>query len=199
MAACRRAGCEIVAHGYSNSETLAERGEVNEATYIREVTETIRREEGVAPRGWSSPWIAETVATPDLLAEAGYDYLLDWIMDDQPVWMKTRSRPILAVPYSHDLNDSSTMIGRNVGARDFADMIVDQFDEMLRSSAETPQVMSVITHSFIIGQPFRLRALRRAIEHMKKSADAVWFTQPGAIASHIAAMQSDAPAAVANR
>jgi allantoinase len=190
MAACRRAGCEIVAHGYSNSETLAERGEVNEVAYIREVTEAIRREEGAAPRGWSSPWIAETMATPDILAEAGYDYLLDWIMDDQPVWLKTRSRPILAVPYSHDLNDSSTVIGRNVGARDFADMIVDQFDEMLRSSADAPQVMPVILHSFISGQPFRLRALRRALDHIMKSANQVWFTQPGAIASHIKALQS---------
>ena len=190
MAACRKAGCEIVAHGYSNSEMLPGRSEPEEAAYIRGVTESIRNAEGAAPRGWSSPWIAETMATPDILAEAGYDYLLDWIMDDQPVWMKTRSRPILAVPYSHDLNDSSTVIGRNVGASEFADMIVDQFDEMLRSSADAPQVMPVILHSFISGQPFRLRALRRALDHIMKNADSIWFTQPGAIASHIQSLQS---------
>jgi peptidoglycan/xylan/chitin deacetylase (PgdA/CDA1 family) len=190
MAACRAAGCEIVAHGYSNSEMLHGRGEAEEADYIRAITESIRQAEGAAPRGWSSPWIAETMVTPDILAEAGYDYLLDWIMDDQPVWMKTRSRPILAVPYSHDLNDSSTVIGRNVGASEFADMIVDQFDEMLRSSTDAPQVMPVILHSFISGQPFRLRALRRALDHIMKNADSIWFTQPGAIASHIQSLQS---------
>jgi peptidoglycan/xylan/chitin deacetylase (PgdA/CDA1 family) len=190
MAACREAGCEIVAHGYSNSEMLPGRSEAEEAAYIRGVTESIRKAEGAAPRGWSSPWIAETMVTPDILAEAGYDYLLDWIMDDQPVWLKTRSRPILAVPYSHDLNDSSTVIGRNVGASEFADMIVDQFDEMLRSSADAPQVMPVILHSFISGQPFRLRALRRALDHIMKNADSIWFTQPGAIASHIQSLQS---------
>jgi peptidoglycan/xylan/chitin deacetylase (PgdA/CDA1 family) len=190
MAACREAGCEIVAHGYSNSEMLPGRSEAEEAAYIRGVTENIRKAEGAAPRGWSSPWIAETMVTPDILAETGYDYLLDWIMDDQPVWMKTRSRPILAVPYSHDLNDSSTVIGRNVGASEFADMIVDQFDEMLRSSADAPQVMPVILHSFISGQPFRLRALRRALDHIMKNADSIWFTQPGAIASHIQSLQS---------
>ena len=190
MAACRKAGCEIVAHGYSNSEMLPGRGEAEEVAYIQGVTETIRKAEGAAPRGWSSPWIAETMVTPDILAEAGYDYLLDWIMDDQPVWKKTRSRPILAVPYSHDLNDSSTVIGRNVGASEFADMIVDQFDEMLRSSTGAPQVMPVILHSFISGQPFRLRALRRALDHIMKNADSIWFTQPGAIASHIQSLQS---------
>ena len=191
MAACRTHGCEMIAHGYSNSETLADRSEADEAAYVHSVTQDILKAEGAAPRGWSSPWIAETMATPDILAEAGYQYLLDWIMDDQPVWLKTRTRPILAVPYSHDLNDSSTGIGRSVTARDFADMIVDQFDEMLASSADAPQVMPVILHSFISGQPFRLKALRRAIEHMMAHEDRVWFTMPGAIASHILSMQSE--------
>ena len=190
MAACRKAGCEIVAHGYSNSEMLAGRSEADEAAYIQGVTESIRKAEGAAPRGWSSPWIAETMATPDILAEAGYDYVLDWIMDDQPVWMKTRNGRILAVPYSHDLNDSSSGIGRQLTGNEFADMIVDQFDEMLRSSADAPQVMPVILHSFISGQPFRLRALRRALDHIMKNADSIWFTQPGAIASHIQSLQS---------
>ena len=200
MAACRKAGCEMIAHGHSNSDTLAGRNEADEAAYIRAVTESIAKAEGAPPRGWSSPWIAETMATPDILAEAGYDYLLDWIMDDQPVWMKTRGQPILAVPYSHDINDSSTGIGRYAGAQEFADMIVDQFDEMLASSAETPQVMPVILHSFISGQPFRLRALRRALDHIMKNADSVWFTQPRAIASHIKSMQSQPkPSLAVNR
>jgi peptidoglycan/xylan/chitin deacetylase (PgdA/CDA1 family) len=194
MAACRRAGCEIIAHGRSNSEMLAGRGETDEAAYIRAVTDSIAEAEGRRPYGWASPWIAETLATPDLLHEAGYAYLLDWCMDDQPVWMKTRGGRILSVPYSQELNDSSSGIGRQLTGAEFADMVVDQFDEMLRSSAEAPQVMSVITHSFISGQPFRLRALRRAIEHMTRHAGAVWFTQPGAIASHVAAMQIAAPA-----
>jgi allantoinase len=199
MAACRRAGCEIIAHGRTNSEMLAGRDEAGETAYIRAVTDSIVRAERKKPGGWASPWIAETLVTPDILQETGYSYLLDWCMDDQPVWMKTRGGRILSVPYSQELNDSSSVVGRQLTGNDFADMIVDQFDEMLASSAEAPQVMSVITHSFIIGQPFRLRALRRAIEHMKKSADAVWFTQPGAIASHVAAMQCDAPAVAVNR
>ena len=35
---------------------------------------------------------------PDLLKELGYTYLMDWPMDDQPVWMRTRSGPILSIP-----------------------------------------------------------------------------------------------------
>jgi peptidoglycan/xylan/chitin deacetylase (PgdA/CDA1 family) len=190
MDACRKAGHEIIAHGRSNSDIMAGMCEAEEATYIRAVTDRIVMAEGKPPAGWSSPWIAETPVTPDLLQEAGYEYLLDWCMDDQPVWMKTRRGRILSVPYSQELNDSSTMIGRQVGPSEFADMIVDQFDEMHEKGGDIPQVMSVVIHSFISGQPFRLRALRRAIAHIMKKADTLWLTRPGAIASHIRAMEA---------
>ena len=35
------------------------------------------------------------------------------------------------MPYALELNDSSTIIGRQASAREFADMIIDEFDEML--------------------------------------------------------------------
>ena len=45
--------------------------------------------------------------TLDLLQEDGYTYCMDWgSLDDQPLWMKTRSGgKILAVPYAMELND----------------------------------------------------------------------------------------------
>jgi peptidoglycan/xylan/chitin deacetylase (PgdA/CDA1 family) len=190
IAACGKAGHEIIAHGHSNSDMMAGMTEAEERAYIGKVTGHIAAAEGAPPRGWASPWIAETIATPDLLQESGYAYLLDWCMDDQPVWMKTRRGQILSVPYSQELNDSSAIIGRQVGASEFSDMIVDQFDEMLRASDGGPLVMSVILHAFIIGQPFRLRALRRAIAHILRHADSIWLTQPGRIATHIIDMQA---------
>jgi hypothetical protein len=62
-------------------------------------------------------------------------------------------------------------------------MIVDQFDELCAAQDGQPVVMSVILHSFISGQPFRLRALRRALAHIQESREPLWITQPGAIAS----------------
>jgi peptidoglycan/xylan/chitin deacetylase (PgdA/CDA1 family) len=160
--------------------------EAVETAYVIGVAAQIEAAVGTRPQGWASPWIAETLRTPDILSETGYSYLLDWCMDDQPVWLKTRNRPILAVPYSQELNDSSTIIGRQASATDFAAMIIDQFDEMRETPGEEPLVMSVILHAFISGQPFRLRALRRAVEHILAHAPALWLTQPGRIAQHYA-------------
>lgn len=189
--ACTSQGCEMVAHGYSNSDTMAGMAEQPQRDYLHRVAAQIAGATGKRPEGWAGPWLAETLQTPDLLQESGYTYLLDWCMDDQPVWMKTRAGRILSVPYTQELNDSSAIIGRQVDARDFADMVVDQFDEMRATDDDQALVMSVVVHSFIIGQPFRLRAFRRAVEHILQSREDIWITQPGAIARHFRGLSNE--------
>jgi len=187
MRHARAKGCAIIAHGLTNSDTLAGREAADEAAYLKAVTDAIATQEGKPPAGWSSPWLAHTENTPDLIQQAGYRYVLDLGMDDQPVWLKTQDGKLLCIPYALELNDSSTIIGRQASAEDFSRMIIDQFDEMLEASADQPLVMSVVIHAFISGQPFRLRALRRALDHILKQRDAIWLTTPDAIADFIQA------------
>lgn len=187
VARFRQRGDEIAAHGRTNSERQSDLDEADERTLIAEATAAIARHEGKPPAGWLGPWIAETAATPDLLREAGYRYLLDWCADDQPIWLDTRSGRILAVPYPQELNDSSSIIGRKVGPDAFADMIVDQFDEMREQSVDESLVMGIALHSYIVGQPFRLRHLRRALRHIGASRESIWLATAGGIAAHFAA------------
>jgi hypothetical protein len=92
------------------------------------------------------------------------------------------------MPYPQELNDSASIVGRRVSASDFADMMIDQFDEMLEQSAEQPLVYAVALHSYIVGQPFRLRHLRRALAHIAAHRDKIWLARAGEIASHYAAL-----------
>jgi hypothetical protein len=91
----------------------------------------------------------------------------------------------LSIPCSQEINDSSAVIGRYVGAGEFADMIVDQLDEMLPAAEKQALVMSVIVHCNIIGQPFRLRQFRRALDHIKKRSAEIWITRAGTLAEEI--------------
>jgi hypothetical protein len=122
--------------------------------------------------------------TPDLLQEAGYQYILDWPMDDQPVWMKTRNGRILSVPYPHEVNDIPMVALHHGTADKFAEAIIDNFDEMLEQSEGEALVYGVSIHAFIVGQPFRLRHFRRALEHVRAASDRVWFASTGQIAQH---------------
>jgi allantoinase len=105
-------------------------------------------------------------------------------MDDQPVWLRTRSGPLLSIPYPIELNDSQHVVHRRSGAAEFADMIVDQFDEMVEQCERHPLVMNVSVHTYVFGQPFRLRRLRAALRHCLQHPQAghVWFTRPRDIA-----------------
>ncbi|UYN93589.1 MAG: polysaccharide deacetylase family protein [Enhydrobacter sp.] len=185
VAACRARGDEIVGHGRTNAERQGVLDEATERALIVEATARLTKEEGGAPEGWLGPWISQSQCTPDLLAEAGYRYTLDWCMDDQPVRFRCRGgRRLLAVPYPQELNDIPAIVARKAGAAEFADMIVDQYDEMRDLSATRPLVLGVALHAYIVGQPHRLRHLRRALRHIAVDRAAVWLTTPGAIARH---------------
>jgi peptidoglycan/xylan/chitin deacetylase (PgdA/CDA1 family) len=189
VAACRARGDEIVGHGRTNAERQGELDEAAERVLIGEATQRLTEAEGRPPEGWLGPWISHSHVTPDLLAEAGYRYLLDWSMDDQPVWFGCRDgKRILAVPYPQEVNDIPQIVGRKVGGAAFADIIIDQFDEMLELSAERPLVMGVALHAYLVGQPHRLRHLKRALRHIAKHRDRIWLTTPGAIARHCMAL-----------
>lgn len=183
-------GDEIVAHGRTNSERQSVLPEAKEAALIADATQRIAEWSGLRPRGWLGPWLAQSHVTPDLLKEAGYEYLLDWCHDDQPVWMRTRSGPILSVPYPQEINDLPAIAVRHAGADEFAAMIIDQFEEMLLQSAAQPLVMGVALHAYIVGQPFRLRHLRRALAHVAARRSEVWITTPGAVAQYYMALSS---------
>lgn len=188
MAAIRARGDEIVGHGRTNSERQSALDEDAERTLIAEATSTIAQHEGGPPRGWLSPWIAESAVTPDLLKEAGYAYTLNWCMDDQPVWMRTRAGPLLSIPYPQEANDIPSIIARKDGAAQFADILVDTFDEMLAQSARQPLVMGIALHPYIVGQPHRLRHLRRALRHIVRERERIWLATAGAIFDHVAAL-----------
>ncbi len=183
-------GDDVLGHGRSNAEVLRGMWEADEANAVKQCTETIAQHVGVRPTGWMGPGALESGITPDLLREAGYTHLLDWPVDDQPIWMQTRAGPLLSVPYPMELNDAGTLVWRDHTGREFADMIVDQFEELLEQSERAPMVFALALHGFIVGQPFRLRPLRQAIRHCleHKGRERVWFTRAGDIAKYCATL-----------
>lgn len=183
IAACVARGDELIGHGHTNAERQNGMNEAMERGLLQSCRDLMLQHSGSAPTGWLSPWIAETALTPDLLRETGYSYTLNWCHDDQPVAMQTRSGPMWSIPYPQELNDIPMIMGRQMDAKDFAQMIIDNFDEMLVQSQGQSLVMGIALHPYIIGQPYRLRHLRRALQHIAEHHSDIWFTTPGAIAN----------------
>jgi peptidoglycan/xylan/chitin deacetylase (PgdA/CDA1 family) len=178
-------GDELIGHGHTNSERQGTLSEVAERTLLEGCRTRIARESGRAPQGWLSPWISESAVTPDLLVETGYRYTLNWCHDDQPLRFATRSGNALwSIPYPQEVNDIPMIVARQMDGRDFADLVVDNFEEMLQQCEAQPLVMGIALHPYLVGQPYRLRHLRRALTHIVSQSERVWMTTPGAICAY---------------
>ena len=105
--ACVERNWEFLGHGYTQRNMQKVE---NERADIRKCVEVLEQATGKRPRGWLGPGLTETWETPDILAEEGYDYVADWVLDDQPVWLKTRGKPILNIPYTQECNDVAMML-----------------------------------------------------------------------------------------
>jgi len=148
----------------------------NERGDIHKVREVISKATGKPPRGWIGPGLTETWETPDLLVEEGYDYVADWVLDDQPVWLKTRTRPILSVPYTQECNDVAMMLIQHHKASEYCDRALDQFEQIYADSTDSARVMALSIHPYIMGAPHRLKYFRRVIEVIRSKSDVVFMT-----------------------
>ena len=164
---------EFMGHGYTQRNMQAVENEVED---IRKTTEVIRQFTGRAPRGWLGPGLTETWNTPDILAEQGYSYVADWVLDDQPVWLKTKSSPLVNVPYTQECNDVAMMLIQHNKASEYLDRALDQFEQLYADSKDSARVMALVVHPYIMGAPHRLKYYRKALEHIHKQNDVLFWT-----------------------
>jgi allantoinase len=164
---------EFIGHGYTQRNMQAVESERDD---IRRTTEAIKSATGRAPRGWLGPGLTETWNTPDILADHGYEYVCDWVLDDQPVWLKTRSSQILSVPYTQECNDVAMMLIQHHAAREYYDRAIDQFEQLYEDSRDSARVMALVVHPYIMGAPHRLRYYRKALKRIRKQRDVLFWT-----------------------
>ncbi|MCZ6725646.1 MAG: polysaccharide deacetylase family protein [Nitrososphaerales archaeon] len=173
--ACKERGWEFMGHGIANSWFLGDIDEKTERAMIKEVVTTIQRSTGKKPQGWLGPAMAETYRSLDILAENGIRYVCDWTNDDQPYQMKVKKGSLFSIPYSAELNDLPIFIRNGFTAEEFYQMCKEQFDTLYDEGAENGRVMCLSLHPFVIGQPFRIKALDRVLKYITGKKD-VWVT-----------------------
>ena len=164
---------EFVGHGFTqrNMQKVPD-----ERADIRKVRDAIAKATGKMPRGWLGPGLTETWETPDLLVEEGYDYVADWVLDDQPVWLKTRGKPIVNVPYTQECNDVAMMLIQHHKAAEYCERALDQFEQIYADAADSARIMALSVHPYIMGAPHRLKYFRRIFEVIRKRQDVLFWT-----------------------
>jgi peptidoglycan/xylan/chitin deacetylase (PgdA/CDA1 family) len=168
---CQDRGCEIIAHGVSGSQMITGNMSVEEETvFIRSSRDKMQAATGNVPRGWHGTDYGESNRTPDLLRQAGFDYVTDWVNDEQPYPMRDG---LTALPTMLEMDDLFTLSQRRVTIDRFAQSVTDAFDTMYRESDTSGRLLTMNLHPWLIGQPFRIGYLEEALRHIM-GHDGVW-------------------------
>jgi len=171
--AAHERGWEFIGHGFSQKNMQKVPDERED---IAKTTAAIQAYTGKRPRGWLGPGLTETWETPDILVEQGYDYVCDWVLDDQPVVLKTTTTPIVNVPYTQECNDVAMMLIQHHKASEYYDRASDQFDQIYHDAASSARIMALVVHPYIMGAPHRLKYFRKALEKIRSHSDVVIWT-----------------------
>jgi hypothetical protein len=171
--AALKRGWEFIGHGFTQKNMQKVD---NEREDIVKTREAIRDFTGRPPRGWLGPGLTETWETPDILVDEGFEYVADWVLDDQPVRLKTRTKPIVSIPYTQECNDVAMMLIQHHAAAEYRTRAINQFDQLYKDSAVSARIMALVVHPYIMGVPHRLQYFRDAIAHMRERSDIVFWT-----------------------
>jgi allantoinase len=164
---------EFMGHGFTqrNMQKVED-----ERADIRKTREVILQATGTPPRGWLGPGLTETWQTPDILAEEGYDYVADWVLDDQPVWLKTRGKPIINVPYTQEINDVAMIAVQHHKGSEYAERALDQFEQIYEDAADSSRIVALVAHPYLMGAPHRFKYLRRVFEAVREKNGVKFWT-----------------------
>ncbi len=174
--ACIERGWELVAHNFEQGELLTKYQfePDKEEALIAETLAVYEQVVGRKARGWLSSSLRGTTQTPEILARHGLIYFCDYMNDDQPYLITTESGPIVATPYSIEINDFTFFHRRGMSTSAALDVLREQFDELYREGEASGRMMNVGLHPHVAGHPYRIRALREFIDYAK-SHDGVWW------------------------
>jgi peptidoglycan/xylan/chitin deacetylase (PgdA/CDA1 family) len=167
-----KAGWEFMGHGFIQRPMHHVE---NQRAAIADTIREIKAFSGKRPRGWESPGLTETFETIDYLAEAGIEYVADWVLDDQPVKIKTAHGPIVSVPYTVEMNDIAMMALQHHPSEEWLRRGIDHFDRLYMEGEKTARVMAISVHPYITGAPHRIGYLERLYEYiLQRPGVCVW-------------------------
>lgn len=156
-----QADWEFMGHGWVQGPMHKVQDQAQE---IEQTMAKIASFTGKRPRGWESPGLTETETTLDLLSAAGIEYVADWVLDDQPTWIKATPRSVLSLPYSVEVNDIPVHALALHASNELFDRGQAQLERLWQEGQEHPRVMALSVHPYITGVPHRIAAFERLLD-----------------------------------
>lgn len=167
------AGWEFVGHGLHQRSIQTE---TSEPGLIAEALRVLRDFSGQKVDGWLGPGLKQSLDTPDILKANGVRYCSDWVLDDLPTWMRTRHGPMIAMPYSLEINDSVAHAVQHRPSNELLDRLKATLTLFGEEAREQPRIVTLGLHPHLMGVPHRFVALLEMIDMLLARADTVFLS-----------------------
>jgi allantoinase len=161
--ACVDLGWELNAHSYD--QVPMHKLDDQRAVIMRSMN-IIEKFCGKRPRGWFGPGLTQTFETLDYLSEAGVEYIGDWVLDDEPVTLKTTHKPIVALPYNFEIHDIVMMALQHHPSDVWHARAMDHFTCLYAEAIERPKIMAIACHPYLSGVPHRIGHVQRTFKEI---------------------------------
>ena len=164
----RLGGHEVLGHGVSTNHIHHEGLSPKEELALIETSLKALP----SPTGWMSPARNQSSRSLELLAKSGLDYCLDWEMDQVPVSAHTQHGDITLIPNSYELSDFTLLHTRRQTEESWLKQIISAIDLLaVEHERFGGQVLGLTLTPYIIGQPFRIWALRELLSRLSARED----------------------------
>jgi len=168
-----RAGWELVGHGWFQ-QSLKQADD--EEAEIQRSLQRLEALSGSKVRAWLGPGIGETPETPDILKKHGIEFLHDWLVDDLPCWMRTRHGPMVAMPYTFELNDVPIYAVQHNSTDEIFRRVEATLAVFEREGRDQPRVLTLALHPHLIGVPHVAHHFERVLDLLLGRDDVVFMT-----------------------
>lgn len=168
-----KAEWEFVGHGlYQKALATVE----DDAAWVRDSLDIMRRFSGQPVRAWLGPGLSEKADTPEVLRRHGIEFLHDWLLDDEPLWMTTADGPMVSLPYTVELNDVPIYVVTNQSSTALADRIRANMAYYARTGFDRTRVMTIALHPHVIGVAHRMESFQAAMEELARHEEVAFAT-----------------------
>lgn len=163
-----KGGHEIIAHATDMNATIASgMPEGEEEAIIAETLDVLEQNTGKRPRGWLSIARSQSFDTPRLLAQAGVEYMCDWVNDELPYRFKTTAGEIVNIPLNHELSDRQIINVQQQSVDSYARQIEDAANWLLGEAGDHGgRMLPLHLTPYIMGLPYRMDAFDALVRHL---------------------------------
>jgi peptidoglycan/xylan/chitin deacetylase (PgdA/CDA1 family) len=185
VAELKARGAEFLAHGTHATRLITQRmTEDEERAHIIAARDAVAEATGTVPTGWVGQDSSESTRTPSLLAELGFDHVLDWPNDDRPYLLGPYGggRTLVSLPPQPEWDDVAMQWLKRMAPSRWADSAADAAAFLHAEGAASATLFQLALHPWLSGQAHRIRHLEAALRRIT-ALPRLWHATPSQVAA----------------